>query len=127
MSKYADLAKRAVGLMLWEPGADPRKAWSRAGEEVFPHSQSAREKGCPKSTFLGLCEEGLVPGAPAGSYTNSRLNKEYGLRALDALRSDPQLVHDNTKLWDIASQGSGIRSNSQLDVLRALWTEGLIR
>jgi hypothetical protein len=82
MSEYADLAKRAVGLMLWEPGTDPRKAWSRAGEEVFPHSQSAREKGCPKSTFLGLCEEGLVPGAPAGSYTNSRLNKEYGLRAL---------------------------------------------
>ena len=92
MPKYAEVATRAVGLMLWAPGTSPRAAWMRAGERVFPDSESSREKGCPMSTFLGLCEEGVVPGALAGSYTRSVLNKEYALRALEALRADPELI-----------------------------------
>jgi len=127
LSKYSDLAIRAVGLMLWEPGTPPRTAWRRAGEQVFPDSPSAREKGCPMSTFLGLCEEGLVPGAPAGSYTQSVLNKEYALRALQALRSNPKLFDDDAKLWAIANGGTEISSNHQLEVLRSLWAEGLVR
>lgn len=79
------------------------------------------------STFLGFCEEGLVPGAPPGSYTRSLLNKEYGLRALKALRSDPDLVDDDARLWAIACDGKRIQPNHQLDVLRALWTGHLIR
>ncbi len=99
MSKYAELATRAVGLMLWEPNTDPREAWERAGLEVFPHSASAREKGCPKSTFLGFCEEGLVPGASPGTYTRSVLNKGYGLRALAAVRRNPGLLDEDARLW----------------------------
>ena len=127
MSKYAELATRAVGFMLWEPGTDPREAWRRAGEEVFPNSVSAQEKGCPKSTFLGFCEEGLIPGAPPGSYTRSVLNKEYGIRGLEAVREDPSLLDDDHRLWEIASNGSGISSNYQMDVLRGLWNRHLIR
>lgn len=127
MSKYAELATRAIGLMLWEPGTDPREAWKRAGAEVFPHSLSAQEKGCPKSTFLGFCEEGLIPGAPRGSYTRSILNKEYGLRGLEAVRKNQSLLEDDARLWEIASEGSGISSNYQMDVLRGLWNQHLIR
>lgn len=78
------------------------------------------------STILGLCEEGLVPGAAAGSYTRSVLNKRYGLRALAALRLRPELLEDDTKMWAIASDSSGISSNYQLDVVRALWVARLI-
>jgi len=127
MSKYSELATRAVGLLLWEPGTDPREAWLRAGAVVFPNSVTAREKGCPMSTFLGFCEEGLIPGVPAGSYTRSELNKGYGLRALDAVRRDPSLLNDSDRLWQIASADSGISSNYQMDVLAGLWTHGLIR
>lgn len=127
MSKYAEMARRAVGLMLWDPEIDPGEAWVRAGEVVFPDSASSQDKGCPKSTFLGFCEEGLIPGAPAGSYTRSVLNKQYGLRALNAVRRNPRLFENEDQLWAIATDGSGIRQNAQLDVLRGLWDLGLIR
>lgn len=86
MSKYGAVAVRAVGLMLWEPGTPPGEAWASAAERVFPDSPSSREKGCPKSAFLGLCEEGRVAGASPGAYTRSVLNKEYAVRGLEVLR-----------------------------------------
>jgi hypothetical protein len=53
--------------------------------------------------------------------------KEYALRALQALRSNPKLFDDDAKLWAIANGGTEISSNYQLEVLRSLWAEGLVR
>ena len=37
----------------------PIEAWEKAAKQTF-ESKSSQEKSCPKSTFLGLCEEGLI-------------------------------------------------------------------
>ena len=127
MSKYGHTAVRAVGLMLWEPGIVPGEAWVAAAERVFPDSPSSREKGCPKSAFLGLCEEGVIAGVPPGAYTRSLLNKEYAVRGLQVLRRSPELAADSGELWRRATAGKEIRSNSQMEVLIALWEAGLVR
>lgn len=127
MSNYGEVAVRAVGLVLWEPSVSAPDAWAQAVERVFAHSPSSREKSCPKSAFLGLCEEGVVVGVESGSYTRSRLNRDYALRALEALRKDPTLAGDKNHLWRIATRGRDIQENSQMDVLVALWNAELLR
>ena len=127
MNKYGEVARRAVGFLLWVPGSTPVEAWAAAAEEVFPDSPSSREKGCPKGAFLGLCEDGVVAGVPPGSYTRSVLNKGYALSGLVALRTRPALEHDPRELWRIATEGTEIQANSQMEVLIALWRDGLLR
>jgi hypothetical protein len=51
---------------------------------------SAQKKGCPRGAFLGLCEEGLVKGIPAGNYTTSKDNKAYAVRAAELLITGTQ-------------------------------------
>ena len=45
--------------------------------------------------------------------------------ALNALRQNPQLASDVNALWQIACGGTGKLANHQMDVLAALWNEGL--
>lgn len=127
MGRYGEVATRAVGLLLWEPGTSPREAWVGAAGRVFSDSRSSQAKGCPKSTFLGLCEEGVVAGVHPGQYTSSTLNKGYGVRALRALRADPTLVVDAAELWRVATDGREVRPNSQMDVVSSLWSARLLR
>jgi hypothetical protein len=98
--------------------------WSRSAKEVFD-TKSAQEKGCPKNTFLGLCEEGLVKGIPKGKYTRSEKNKNYALNAVSILKDNPNKVYSPKELWDKLELGDK-RSNSQMDVVLALWEHGLI-
>jgi hypothetical protein len=44
----------------------PVARWESAMEKLYPTSEAARKKGCPRGAYLGLCEEGLVKGIPAG-------------------------------------------------------------
>ena len=60
---------------------DGRAQWRRS----IPTSVSAQKKGCPRGAFLGLCEDGLVKGIPAGNYTVSKDNKAYAVRAAELL------------------------------------------
>lgn len=66
-------------------------------------------------------------GVDPGCYTRSRLNRDYALRALGALRAAPNLAGDLRRLWRIATQGRDIQHNSQMEVLLALWSAGLLR
>jgi hypothetical protein len=100
--------------------------WSRSTKEVFPLSKSSQEKSCPKTTFLGLCKEGLVKGIPKGNYTKSVKNKEYATRAVAILKQNTQTTFSPKELWDKLELGDK-RSNSQMDVVLALWENGLIR
>src|ERR1035437_6236410 len=63
------------------PKVSPAVRWENAMERLYPTSPAARKKGCPRGAFLGLCEEGLVKGIPAGRYTSSKDNKVYAVRA----------------------------------------------
>lgn len=99
--------------------------WSRSAKEVFPNSKSSQEKGCPKATFLGLCEEGLVKGIPKGNYTKSVKNKEYALKAVEILKQNSQTTFSPKGLWEKLELGDK-RSNSQMVVVLATLAQYLI-
>ena len=99
-------------------------SYSLVAKEVFP-TKSAQEKSCPKNTFLGLCEEGLVNGIPKGNYTKSVKNKEYALKAIAILKQNTQTTFSPKELWEKLELGDK-SSNSQMDVILALWEHGLI-
>ncbi|ASF48101.1 DUF6979 family protein [Methylovulum psychrotolerans] len=127
MGKYGIAAKHAVMLVAEGLDKNPRSAWEKVILKDFQDSKSSQDKNCPKSTFLALCEAGLVQGIVAGSYTGSVKNKKYALNAVGHLKRNPELVADENKLWMLAIEGKDIKENSQMDVVITLWSEGLIK
>ena len=104
---------------------DPEVRWESAVERLYPTSSAARKKSCPRGAFLGLCEEGLVKGIPAGRYTASKDNKAYAVRAVALLTEGTQ--HWSTSaLWRAVTDGAEIRHDSQMDIVLALWNNDLI-
>lgn len=101
-----------------------KEIWSRSAKEVFD-TKSSQEKGCPKNTFLALCEEGLVKSVPKGKYTKSEKNKNYALKAVSILKVNPKASYTPKKLWEKLELGDK-RHNSQMDVVLALWENGFI-
>ncbi|OQX57530.1 MAG: hypothetical protein B5M52_07215 [Helicobacteraceae bacterium 4484_230] len=126
MGKYGEVAITAVGMIGSKIAIDPVEAWRLAALKVFPNSESSRKKGCPKSTFLGLCENGYIVNVAAGSYTRSEKNKEYAVKALDLLADNSELALDKNKLWKKVMNGVEKKQNGQMDVVTALWNNGMI-
>ena len=126
MNSYGKAAIRAV--QLYENGLveSPVEAWKQATTEIFDRI-SSRVKGCPKDTFLGLCKEGLVQGIPAGNYTWSRKNKKYAVEAVAILKQRPSLASSPSQLWYEVMQGEFKQHNSQMNVVTALWKQGLLK
>jgi hypothetical protein len=126
-NKYAFAALRAVELIRAVPGRlTPPDAWEVATTEVFGSGTPAQKKGCPKGTFLGLCQVGYVIGIPSGDYTRSEKNREYAVSAAEALADDPTLDGNAEALWNRVLSGEHKRHNSQMHVVIALWKQGLL-
>jgi hypothetical protein len=106
-------------------GTSPAKRWESALETLYPTSPSSRNKSCPRGAFLGLCEEGLVKGIPAGNYTASKDNKAYAVQAA-ALLTEGSRKWSIGELWRAVSPDPEKAHNSQVDVVLALWKNGLI-
>ena len=106
-------------------GTSPAKRWQSAVEKVYPTSVTAQKKGCPRGAFLGLCEEGLVKGIPAGQYTTSKDNKAYVVRAAELLIEGKQ-KWSISELWRAVADDPEKAHNSQMDIVLALWKNGLI-
>ena len=107
------------------------KAWSRKWvKNEFPASLRSQDKNCPKNAFLGLCEEGLVKGIPRGKYTKSVQNKLYAITAVEFLKEWRNSSLSPIDLWPAVlrklNEDSEKRHNSQMNVVLALWNEGLI-
>ena len=94
-------------------------------ETLYPTSPAARKKSCPRGAFLGLCEEGLVKGIPPGQYTASKDDKAYAVRAA-ALLAEGTLSWSRSTLWQAVTNDPEKTHDSQLDVVLALWKNGLI-
>ncbi|QXP65785.1 hypothetical protein [Polaribacter sp. AHE13PA] len=122
MNKYGQTAIKAV--KNYKRSYSITEVYIRAAKEIF-ETKSSQEKGCPKGTFLGLCEAGLVKGIPKGTYTKSIKNKEYALQAIEILKWADNKTYTPKELWAELNLGDK-RSNSQMDVVLALWNEGLI-
>jgi hypothetical protein len=104
---------------------DPVARWKSAMESLYPTSPIARNKGCPRGAFLGLCEEGLVKGIPAGRYTASKDNKAFAVRAA-ALLAEGRQNWSTSSLWHAVTDDPEKTHNSQMDVVLALWKNNLI-
>ncbi len=121
MSKYSEIALHAVDLVHQKRVSDPVDAWSEAAMLFYPNNKSLREKNCPKSSFLGLCEEGRIKNVKVGSYSKSKLNKSYALKALSMLEINPNL--SEKELWENISTK---QYNQQMHVVLALFKANLI-
>ncbi len=129
MNKYAKASIKAVNHYNHSIVKDIVRSWQIVMLDVFPTQKPSRNKGCPRSTFLGLCENGYVKGVPIGNYKilkNSK-NKNYAIKALKLLKSNPHLATLKPKiLWEFVMNGVSKTPNSQMDIVLALWNEGLI-
>jgi hypothetical protein len=118
-----------AALMATRQGASadisPAARWQSAMEKLYPKSLIARKNGCPRGAFLGLCEEGLVKGTPPGHYTKSKDNKAYAVRAA-ALLAEGTQSWSISALWQAVTDDPQKTHNSQMDVVLALWKNGLI-
>jgi hypothetical protein len=120
---YGDAATRAA--IYAQNGMSPRSAWDRAMAELSS-SASSRNKVCPRSAYLALCESGSVVEVNAGDYDNATgQNGKYALSALRILRSSNSRTIDKQALW-AAVAPDGLKHNQQMDVVIALWENGLL-
>ncbi|GKX30762.1 hypothetical protein SH1V18_32420 [Vallitalea longa] len=127
MNKYALVTIKTVEFYKNNQNYDIRKSWEITADKVFGKNTAGADKGCPKSTFLGLCEAGYVKGVKRGNYTRSEKNKKYGIDAVKILQETPQLANSNScadNLWK--SVAGDKQSNSQMEVVLALWNYNLI-
>tara|TARA_R110002050_G_scaffold204522_4_gene340196 strand:+ start:124059 stop:124439 length:381 start_codon:yes stop_codon:yes gene_type:complete len=118
---YSLIAVKSVTTL--EDYSSPLDAWKAACKK-YAASKSAQDKGCPKSTFLGLCEEGYVKGIKKGKYTNSKINKSLGIEALEILMNNRNKEYSRRELWNNINVDK--THNSQMDVVLALWDNDLI-
>lgn len=124
MSKYGKVALEAVQIA--QTGICPAEAWKLAAESEFGSCVASIKKGCPKSSFLGLAEEGIIQGIPSGNYTRSENNKRYALEALRILEQNNSYVNNRNELWLKACKSEFKTHNGQIDVVISLWSNGLL-
>ena len=126
MGKYGEAAVKAVKLLASGNVDRPKDAWEVATIEIFGEGTSSQRKGCPRNTFLGLCEEGKIKGIPPGNYTNSRKNKEYAIKAVQILQEVPALSSNPETLWNRVVERDYKAHNQQMNVVTQLWNNNLI-
>jgi len=123
MNKYAEAALRATDNIV-KKRMEPLAAWQEAVSYVFPEKEASQKKGCPRGTFLGLCEEGYIIGVKRGNYTNSKLNKQYAIDAVEYIRKNKNYPISPNELWVKIVKNK--KHNEQMSVVLALIKSGAI-
>ena len=126
MSHYGQAAVEAVELISKGETRRPRQAWENATCVHYERGSWSQRKDCPRSAFLGLCEEGLVKGIQKGKYTRSKMSKAYAVDAVKLLKKFPDLAKNSTALWIKVMGPYHKKHNQQMDVVLGLWTKNLI-
>jgi hypothetical protein len=98
--------------------------WDTAVRQVYPEKPYLQKKTAPRAAFLGLCEKGLVKGVPAGEDGGSDKNRVYALQAVELLRAGTHRTVN--ALWAAVTDGDESAHNAQMDIVLALWKNGLI-
>jgi hypothetical protein len=130
MGKYGDAAVRAIELYKTRLLENPLQAWEDATTEFFGKGTSLQKKACPRGTFLGLCEDGLIKGIPKGNYTKSKDNKMYAISIYKQLRKNPELMNfPNDEIFRKTmiklERNPNKKPNNQVDVVKAIFKRDL--
>jgi hypothetical protein len=117
-NRYGEAALMAVRMELYGKALTPAERWQDAVAKLYPTTPVGQKKSGPRGAFLGLCEAGLVKGnyAPAGR------NKDYAVEAVRLLKAGTHKTV--SQLW--SAVGDGAEHGAQMDVVLALWKNGLI-
>jgi hypothetical protein len=100
----------------------PAQAWDEAAKKLSGKARSSYAK----TTFLGLCEAGLVKGVPPGDYADrSGDMARYAARMIEMLVEDDEWEYDPQELFAKATEGK-VQEQGQVDVVFGLWNHGLI-
>ncbi|MGM3172487.1 DUF6979 family protein [Dickeya lacustris] len=109
---------------------DPRECWEYS-ITLFTNSRDSQRKGCPKSAFLGLCQDGYVKGIPKGDYLPpDSPNKRYAVVAAECVLKEPSRKYSRAELWRIATKDcpdAAENENGQIDVVLTLKDAGLLQ
>ena len=122
---YPFIAITAAKLLQPNKNLGPKEAWKKAIEIYNKEYERSLQdnKGCPRNTFLGLCNLGLLKGVNEGDYGPKSDNMEYarvGVRLL-AIGNQYQRHGD---LWTDILKELRIESkapNSQAEIVLALF------
>ena len=125
MSKYGEVAVIAVHILKEGGATNPREAWEKAAKKVFPTNTNLQNKGCPKSAFIGLCDEGMIEGVHSRTCPEPGKNAKYAVDAVEMLRKNRFLVSQPNLLWKKVA-GNTKSENHQMDVVVGLWETGCI-
>ena len=123
-NRYGEAALMAVRMETYGKAITPLERWEHAVGKLYPTTPAGQKKGGPRGAFLGLCEAGLVKGIPAGSSSPSNKNKMLAVKAVDLLRAGTHTTV--SQLWAEVNEDPETPHGSQMDVLMALWKNGLI-
>ena len=98
------------------------------GEAAVSNDADRAEKERTPKRVVGLCEAGLVKGIAAGvpepGTSSATRNRAYAVQAVQLLRAG---THTSvSRLWSGVSNGEAGEHASQMDVVLALWKNGLI-
>lgn len=121
MTKYTDAALIATRSCQGQKKPDVKTAWLKA-----IHNLNAYDEGCPRCAYLGLCEEGMVKGIPAGSYglRADNKNKGYAVYAANLILSGHE--QDHKKIWKKITDNR-ISAHDQVKIVIALHNAGLLQ
>ena len=102
----------------------PAQRWDTAVRQLYPDKPYMQKKSAPKAAFLGLCEAGLVNTVRPGDATADNRSKEYAVKAVELLRAGTHKTIPS--LWTAVAEGDETPHAAQMDVVLALWKNGLI-
>lgn len=123
--RFGLTALKARELLLTGDADTPRDAWDIAALNILK-KQVYVEKPCPRSAFLGLCEEGFIKGVPRGNYCRATKNKEYAISAVNMLKKNPRWRSNKKDLWNEIVKDNPITHNYQLDIVFEFWDNNLL-
>jgi hypothetical protein len=127
MGKYGKCAVKSARIAA--SGMTPRDAWEQVSTALFGKGTSSQRKVCPRGAFLGLCAAGLIKHVHPDCNSDdspTNVNGQYAVQAVKTLHEAPSLADGQMALWRAVMKGGQKQYNQQMDVVIALFKEGLL-
>ncbi len=106
-----------------------RKEWEKAVNN-YTDNQNYIKKGCPKTTFLGLCFSGKIKNLNIIHKKFTYKNSIYGIVMLNTLQNKlvPELINKNLEFWKYHVENYNFpkTSNHQYIIVKTLYYHGYI-